>query len=151
MLSHQLFIGDNALNGNSVFWCNSSLPDLKGSSKGFPKHETRHLSEHKNVARCARFSPDGRFVATGSADTSIKLFEVSKIKQMLLPDAKDGPVRFFDVSKTNAKRSYRVIQDTHNVRSVSFHPSGDFLLAVCKFSITNIMLAVELYSLYLLK
>ncbi|KAK2422173.1 cleavage stimulation factor subunit [Trifolium repens] len=142
----------------------SSLPDLKGSSKGFPKHETRHLSEHKNVARCARFSPDGRFVATGSADTSIKLFEVSKIKQMLLPDAKDGPVRsvvktyydhiqpvndldfhpqgtilvsgakdqtikFFDISKTNAKRSYRVIQDTHNVRSVSFHPSGDFLLA----------------------
>lgn len=68
--------------------------------------------------------------------------------------------RFFDISKTNAKRSYRVIQvvlsyiyvlgtseqlselsinfrfllnfvlqDTHNVRSVSFHPSGDFLLA----------------------
>lgn len=142
----------------------SSLPDIKGSSKSFPKHETRHLSEHKNVARCARFSPDGRFVATGSADTSIKLFEVSKIKQMLLPDAKDGPVRsvvktyydhiqpvndldfnpqgtilvsgakdqtikFFDISKTNAKRSYRVIQDTHNVRSVSFHPSGDFLLA----------------------
>lgn len=142
----------------------SSLPDLKGPSKSFPKHETRHLSEHKNVARCARFSPDGRFVATGSADTSIKLFEVSKIKQMLLPDAKDGPVRsvvktyydhiqpvndldfhpqgtilvsgakdqsikFFDISKANAKRSYRVIQDTHNVRSVSFHPSGNFLLA----------------------
>ncbi|XP_050917743.1 cleavage stimulation factor subunit 50 isoform X2 [Lathyrus oleraceus] len=142
----------------------SSLADLKGSSKSFPKHETRHLSEHKNVARCAKFSPDGRFVATGSADTSIKLFEVSKIKQTLLPDAKDGPVRsvlktyydhtqpindldfhpqgtilvsgakdqtirFFDVSKANAKRSYRLIQDTHNVRSVSFHPSGDFLLA----------------------
>ncbi|XP_058761955.1 cleavage stimulation factor subunit 50-like [Vicia villosa] len=142
----------------------SSSADLKGSSKSFPKHETRHLSEHKNVARCAKFSPDGRFVATGSADTSIKLFEVSKIKQSLLPDAKDAPVRsvlktyydhtqpindldfhpqgtilvsgakdqtirFFDVSKANAKRSYRVIQDTHNVRSVSFHPSGDFLLA----------------------
>ncbi|XP_029130210.1 cleavage stimulation factor subunit 50 isoform X2 [Cajanus cajan] len=137
---------------------------MKGSSKSFPKHETRHLSEHKNIARCARFSADGRFVATGSADTSIKLFEVSKIKQMLLSDAKDGPVRpvirtyydhiqpindldfhpqgtilisgakdqtikFFDISKTNAKRAYRVIQDTHNVRSVSFHPSGDFLLA----------------------
>ncbi|XP_077252549.1 cleavage stimulation factor subunit 50-like [Tasmannia lanceolata] len=117
-----------------------------------------------NVARCARFSSDGRFVATGSTDTSIKLFEISKVKQMMLPDARDGPVRpvirtfydhlqpindldfhpqstvlisgakdhtikFFDFSKTVAKRAFRVIQDTHNVRSVSFHPSGEFLLA----------------------
>ncbi|XP_058070491.1 cleavage stimulation factor subunit 50 isoform X2 [Magnolia sinica] len=142
----------------------SAVQDTKGSSKSFPKHETRHVSEHKNVARCARFSPDGRFVATGSTDTSIKLFEILKVKQMMLPDARDGPVRpvirtfydhlqpindldfhpqttvlisgakdhtikFFDFSKTVAKRAFRVIQDTHNVRSVSFHPSGEFLLA----------------------
>ncbi|KAG1368665.1 putative Cleavage stimulation factor subunit 50 [Cocos nucifera] len=123
----------------------SSMQDVKGSSKSFPKHETRHVSEHKNVARCARFSLDGRFVATGSSDTSIKLFEVSKIKQMMLADARDGPVRpvirtfydhsqpindldfhpqgtilisgakdhsikFFDFSKTAAKRAFRVIQ-----------------------------------------
>ncbi|KAJ0789950.1 putative transcription factor WD40-like family [Helianthus annuus] len=141
----------------------SAAHDKKGSSKSFPKHETKHVSEHKNAARCARFSPDGRFLASGSADTSIKLFEVGKIKQMLLPEGKDGPVRpvirtfydhlqpvndvdfhpqnnilisgakdhtikFFDFSKTTAKRASRVIQDTHNVRSLSFHPSGDFLL-----------------------
>ncbi|ONK67395.1 uncharacterized protein A4U43_C06F19720 [Asparagus officinalis] len=142
----------------------SAVQDTKGSSKTFPKHETRHVSEHKNAARCARFSADGRFIATGSSDTSIKLFEVSKIKQMMLGDAREGPVRpvirtfydhlqpindldfhpqstvlisgakdntikFFDFSKTVARRAFRVIQDTHNVRSVSFHPSGEFLLA----------------------
>ncbi|KAL3824726.1 hypothetical protein ACJIZ3_020755 [Penstemon smallii] len=142
----------------------SALNHAKGASKSFPKHETRHISEHKNVARCARFSPDGRFLATGSGDTSIKLFEVSKVKQMMLPDARDGPVRpvtrtffdhlqpindldfhpqnailisgakdrtikFFDFSKAVTKKAFRIIQDTHNVRSVSFHPSGEFLLA----------------------
>ncbi|KAK8499703.1 hypothetical protein V6N12_041608 [Hibiscus sabdariffa] len=71
----------------------SAAQDTKCSTKSFPKPETRHLSEHKNISRCARFSTDGRFVATGSADTSIKLFDISKIKQMMLPDSKDGPVR----------------------------------------------------------
>lgn len=154
--------GSASLPTNSIDF--SAMQDVKGSSKSFPKHETRHVSEHKNVARCARFSSDGRFVATGSSDTSIKLFEVAKIKQMMLADARDGPVRpvirtfydhsqpindldfhpqgtilisgakdhtikFFDFSKTVARRAFRVIQDTHNVRSVSFHPSGDYLLA----------------------
>ncbi|XP_020704924.1 cleavage stimulation factor subunit 50 isoform X1 [Dendrobium catenatum] len=142
----------------------SAMQDVKGSSKNFPKHESRHVSEHKNIARCARFSPDGQFVATGSSDYSIKLLEVSKIKQMMVSEAREGPIRpvirtfydhaepindldfhpqgtilvsgakdntikFFDFSKTVARKAFRVIQDTHNVRSVSFHPSGEFLLA----------------------
>ncbi|GJT98866.1 hypothetical protein Tco_1094384 [Tanacetum coccineum] len=34
------------------------------------------LEVNVNVARCARFSPDGRYLASASADTSIKLFEL---------------------------------------------------------------------------
>ncbi|KAL3689682.1 hypothetical protein R1sor_015991 [Riccia sorocarpa] len=104
--------------------------------------------------------------ATGSADTSIKLVEVEKVRQMMTPDgvsrdtpirpvirtfydhiqpindldfhpqsavlisgAKDRTIKFFDFAKSAARRAFRVIQDTHNVRSVAFHPCGDYLLA----------------------
>lgn len=30
-----------------IFYRSSAVQDTKGSSKSFPKHETRHLSEHK--------------------------------------------------------------------------------------------------------
>ncbi|CAH2044090.1 unnamed protein product [Thlaspi arvense] len=138
-----------------------SVTHVKGTSKTLPKHESKQISEHKSVVRCARFSSDGMFFATGGADTSIKLFEVPKVKQMLSGDtqarplirsfydhaepindldfhprntilissAKDKCIKFFDFSKTTAKRAFKVFQDTHNVRSVSFHPSGEFLLA----------------------
>ncbi|GJV68461.1 acetyl-CoA carboxylase 1 [Tanacetum coccineum] len=46
-----------------------------------------------------RLNPNGRYIGSASVDTLIKLFEqsrvhvVSKLKQMMLPEGRDGPVR----------------------------------------------------------
>ena len=42
--------------------------------------ETKFITTHKKFVRCARFSPDGAWVATGSEDTSIKVLDVEKMK-----------------------------------------------------------------------
>jgi len=115
----------------------------------------------------AKFSPDGKFVATGSKDNSIKLLDVLKMKTynetkqettddfapsrpvirtfydhagtvsdldfhptapILVSCSKDSTIRFYEF-KSNVKRAFKCIQDTHPVRTVSIHPGGDFLLA----------------------
>src|SRR3989338_74710 len=38
--------------------------------------DTKFITTHKKFVRCARFSPDGAWVATGSEDTSIKVLDV---------------------------------------------------------------------------
>lgn len=143
----------------------ASAQGAKGASKAFPDYDNKHMTEHKNMVRCARFSCDGRYLATGSADTSIKLFEVDTLRQIMSAKARrdhdvrpvfriffdhsqpvndldfhpqsavlisgsmDRTIKLFDFAKLSAKKAFRVIQDTHNVRSVTFHPCGDFLLA----------------------
>ncbi|KAI3896113.1 hypothetical protein MKX03_020083, partial [Papaver bracteatum] len=121
------------------------ISGYKRASKIFPKHETRHVSEH----------------------------EISKIKQMMLPDTIDGPVRpikwifhdhlqpvndldfhhqstilisgakdhivkFFDFSKTSTKRAYLVIHDNHNVRSTRYLSTGGTYVTVSKDGVMRI-------------
>jgi cleavage stimulation factor subunit 1 len=137
------------------------------STRSYTNYVTRFHTPHKNGCRVAKFSNDGQLVATGSADTSIKLLDVSKMKNfnnqktepadqygsshpvirtfydhtqpisdldfhpyspILISCSRDCSLKFFDF-KSSVKRAFRFIQDTHNVRSVNFHPSGDFLLS----------------------
>jgi len=129
---------------------------------------TKYLTTHKGSVRCARFSPDGKWVVTGSADASVKLADVEKMKAhgtkdsdghledwtsrnvtrsfydhsstvtdvcfhptatILASCSKDMTIKFFDYSKVHVKRSAKAFQDSVRLRSLDFHPSGDFLLA----------------------
>ncbi|KAL6064501.1 Cleavage stimulation factor 50 kDa subunit [Balamuthia mandrillaris] len=131
-----------------------------------PDFQTRFITTHKDVCRCAQFSNDGKLVVTGSNDSSIKLIDVDKMKHyksdgggdeftqsrpvartfydhsqtvnelmfhpflpMLASCSADQTIKFYDYSKASTKKASRSIQDTHGVRSIHFHPSGDFLLA----------------------
>ena len=40
----------------------------------------------------------------------------------------DCTVKFFDYTKTSVKKSFKQITETHNVRTIHIHPSGDYIL-----------------------
>lgn len=91
-----------------------------------PNYQRRFTTQHKNCCTVARFSPDGRYVATGSVDTSIKLLEVEK---MVLVKAKS------DFSKDDdTQLGHPVVKNfyDHNgtINDIDFHPSAP-LLASC--------------------
>eukprot|EP00899_Mesostigma_viride_P017167 jgi/Mesvir1/25451/Mv01722-RA.1 len=150
-------------------------PELRSSNQGgarsriFPSLASRVVSDTKTGCRCAAFSRDGQYVVTGNSDNSVRLLQVSKMKQrskggapepsdaaaraspvvrmfydhvqpvndldfhptapIVISGADDMTVKFFDYAKASAKRAFRIVQDTHAVRSVSFHPSGDYFVA----------------------
>ncbi|KAF8977570.1 phosphate system positive regulatory protein pho81, partial [Entomortierella lignicola] len=111
---------------------------------------------HKEAVTCTAFSRDGRYAASGSADCSLKIVDVNKMKQaiddvhpvirtlydhetpitatefhpngLVLAASSDTTVKLYDISKPSVKRSFRYLQDSHPINSISFHPSGDFLL-----------------------
>jgi len=49
---------------------------------------------------------------------------------ILASASKDKTIKFFNYSKPlSVRRSQKHFEDSHNVRSLSFHPSGNYLLA----------------------
>ncbi|KAF9578423.1 cleavage stimulation factor, 3' pre-RNA, subunit 1, partial [Lunasporangiospora selenospora] len=127
-----------------------------GTPSSGPNLSTIYMTTHKDAVTCCAFSKDGRYAASGSADTSLKILDVNKMKMMnedvhpvirtlydhttpvtdvdfhpnglVLAASSDTVVKLYDLSKPSVKRSFRYLQDSHPIQSVSFHPSGDFLL-----------------------
>ena len=67
----------------------------------------RTLYDHGDAVCSLDFHPSVAVLASGSRDSTLK---------------------FFDYSKPSVKRSYKMIQEVAAVRSLKFHPSGDFML-----------------------
>ena len=121
---------------------------------------------HKGPVGCARFSKDGRYVATGSADASLKVIAVSKAKalygqppldssdparkpvirslyghtepvsdvdfhpngRVLASVSLDGKLGLYDLTRAQHKRHAMSWEDVVPLRSLDFHPTGDYLL-----------------------
>ncbi|XP_019163947.1 PREDICTED: cleavage stimulation factor subunit 50-like isoform X2 [Ipomoea nil] len=82
-----------------------------------------YLQQILSIARCARFSSGGRFLATPSTDVTIKLFDVLKVKQMLQSDSRDGSVR--PVIRT-------FYDHTQSINDLDFHPKHAVVVSGAK-------------------
>ncbi|KAL0248388.1 hypothetical protein GEMRC1_003624 [Eukaryota sp. GEM-RC1] len=150
----------------------TSLPDVaipQDSSEippiipQLPPYDSRYHSPHKEACRCVSFSNDGTWAASGSADMSVKLIDVSKASTktrdsstssnpvvktffghtdyintlsfhpfapFLASGSRDGLVSLFDIGKSlGGKNSFSTCSLDHNVRSIAWFPTGDWLVA----------------------
>jgi len=51
------------------------------------------------------------------------------VAPILISCSKDCSIKFYDHSQSTVKRAFRYLQDTHNVRTIHFHPCGEYVLA----------------------
>jgi WD40 repeat protein len=74
-----------------------------------PNYLLKFVTSHRNVVRCAKFTPDGKYVASGSADTSIKLIDVQKMMTST-QQRTDGGVEEVNMSRPVIRIFYDHIQ-----------------------------------------
>ena len=111
-------------------------------------------------ARCGAFDFEGSTFAAGSGGGGIKILEAASAFQdgaedapvlktlldhtepvtglrfhprakVLISASKDKTIRMFAYSSMSTT-SFEAITDTHPVKSIALHPSGDFILAACQ-------------------
>ncbi|KAI8822120.1 WD40-repeat-containing domain protein [Fimicolochytrium jonesii] len=97
----------------------SSWADAKGQAPTTPPNLAVWFStQHREACRTAVFSADGKYLATGSEDTTMKVLDVSRIKAAFRDGAQEKPV-------------IRTLYDhMAPVNDVHFHPNGT-VLASC--------------------
>ncbi|KAJ2487389.1 hypothetical protein IWW37_005249 [Coemansia sp. RSA 2050] len=91
-----------------------------GAAAVMPHYSTWYMTRHKGAATTAAFSRDGRYIATGSVDASLKLIEVDRVRCPLtgLARPEDKPV------------IRTLYHHTAEITGVAFHPNG-LVLASC--------------------
>ncbi|KAJ2058570.1 hypothetical protein GGH13_007100 [Coemansia sp. S155-1] len=85
-----------------------------------PQYRTWYMTRHKGTATAVAFSRDGRYIATGSVDTSLKLIEVDRVR-----NPQTGSTRPED--KPVIRTLYNHLAE---ITAVAFHPNG-LVLASC--------------------
>lgn len=102
---------------------------------------TKFITTHKNACRVAKFSPDGKYVATGSADTSIKLLDVNKMKSYNQTKSEYGedfaPARpvtrtFYDHTQVSERACICVLMQEKAINDLDFHPAVPILISCGK-------------------
>ncbi|KAI9500462.1 WD40-repeat-containing domain protein [Coemansia spiralis] len=85
-----------------------------------PQLKVWYKTKHKGVATAAVFSKDGKYIATGSADASLKLIEVDRVRNPAAGSARreDKPV------------IRTLYHHEAEVTGLAFHPNG-LVLASC--------------------
>ncbi|CAG8489310.1 1925_t:CDS:10 [Funneliformis caledonium] len=133
-------------------------PETNYEPKPTPNYNLWYITTHRAAATCVRFKKDGKFAATGSADSSLKVLDTSKMKShsdedrpvirtlydhtgrvndlsfhpnglTLASCSDDRNIKLFDIATQGIKRSFRFLRDKYPVRSIDFHPTGEYMLA----------------------
>ncbi|KAK2551246.1 Cleavage stimulation factor subunit 1 [Acropora cervicornis] len=121
-VGRQIYSTNNTHKGNKVHVDQSTVDADHGTSPPAAMYETYYVTAHKGPCRTASFSQNGRLIATGSMDASIKVLDVERmVAKNTMPQSQDQS------SGTNLE-NHPVIRTLYDhmeeVTSVEFHPSA---------------------------